>query len=395
MPHPQFLNIGWTVGSHCNARCPHCYSWKVREDRSQHLSEADQDRVIGQLLELGVRTVNIGGNEPIYTHGPRLEDSLLPALLRKLHRAGLPVGITTNGITFRHLLEHFPDELATINDIDFSLDMPHRHLHDQGRGARLFDLVVESIQQCRKLGIARSITFCGTRDSFQPDMLRDFMDLAWLLDSELRVNILKPVEPSLLPLMPSRDAFYHGFAQLMAHTDCITLGESCLTAFTGSGARGCPCGLSSFRINGRTPDGRVPVGPCIYVHEYRGGDLLSEPLRDIVTSSRFERFTARQREVPRVCREADCPYLEICRGGCAARTWFVHGTLEAKDPYCPLDYMADHGERPPLPLDPVVGADDTLRVHDNYLCTWIGRLRDTHEPRRCDLSQFRTPGIRP
>ncbi len=383
MTSPRFENIGWTVGSYCNARCSHCYSWQVRRDSELYLTEAEIDRVIAQLISLGIQTVNIGGNEPIYTHGPDITRTKLPLLLRRLADAGLPVGITTNGVTFRYLAEHHPDELRLVNDIDFSLDSPYRSDHDGHRCARLFGLVVESIQQCHAIGIDCSITACATRDSFQPRIITGFLDLAALLGCELRVNALKPVDPSLLPLMPTRDAFFHGFAQLMAHTDCITLGESCLTAFTGTGGRGCPCGISSFRVNGKTAEGTVPVGPCIYVHEFRGGDILAQDLSSIVNNGRFGRFTGRQRGPPKACRDVDCPYTETCRGGCTARAWFVNGSLDARDPYCPLEYLADHGGKPPaLPKNPPIGLANGLRVHDNYLCTWIGRIKDDYRPQQ-------------
>jgi radical SAM protein with 4Fe4S-binding SPASM domain len=372
---PIFRNVGWTVGSHCNAHCAHCYSRGVREGAARFLDEMEMDRIIAQLAALGVRTVNLGGNEPIYTHGPDPRQSRLPRLLGKLAAAGLPVGLTTNGVTFRELRQHHPEALAWLNDVDFSLDWPAREEHDAARGAPLFDLVVDSIRRCGELGLPCSITVCATRENFTAPTIAGFLDLAGRLGCELRVNMLKPVEPYLLARMPTRDQFYAGFAQLMAATDCLTQAEGCLTAFTASGAAGCPCGLRSFRINGKTAAGTVPVGPCIYAHAFRDGDLLTQDLADIVAGPEFMRFTRRARELPRACREVDCPHLETCRGGCTARTWFVHGSLDAKDPYCPLDHLADHGARPPLPVAPPVGLADTLRVHDDYLCTWIGRPR--------------------
>ena len=375
MPEHSFRNVGWTVGSHCNARCSHCYSRQVRQDPERYLERAEALRIIAQLVALGVRTVNIGGNEPIFTHGPDPGRSLLPSLLLDLAEAGLAVGVTTNGVTFERLSRHHPEALAVLNDVDFSLDMPWREPHDAARGEPLFDLVLASIRRCRELGLPCSLTVCATRENFTAPAIDAFLALAGELGCELRVNTLKPVEPRLLPRMPTRDQFFHGFARLMAATDCLTLAESCLTAFTGTGGAGCPCGLRSFRINGKTAEGTVPVGPCIYAHAFRGGDLLPQELGDVVAGPGFERFTRRCRELPRACREADCPWLASCRGGCAARAWYASGDLDAKDPYCPLDYLAEHGQRPPLPVAPAVGLGGALRVHDDYLCTWIGRPR--------------------
>lgn len=376
------------MGSHCDARCAHCYSQAQRARAGQALTELELERIIEQLVALGVRSVNLGGNEPIFTHGPSLEHSRLPWLLRRSSRAGIAVGLTTNGTSILHLLDHHPSALATLNDIDFSLDFPCRSSHDRHRGAPLFATVVEGIRRCREAGIPCAIATCATRESFTVAHIDGFMDLAWLLDCELRVNILQPVHRGLIALMPSRDAFYRGFARLMAHTDCITLGDSCLAALTQRPTQGCPCGDSSLRVLSQTGDGRVPISPCVYAHDFSGGDLLTEQLAIITQREPFASFERRRLRLPRACREADCPWLERCRGGCSSRTWLVHGDLEAKDPYCPLDYKAEHGQPPPLPPLEAPTTQPALRVHDGYLCTWIGRVRERYQPRRECLEDF-------
>ncbi len=388
MSNTLFRNVGWTIGSHCNAHCAHCYSREQRKHQPRGLHEQELERVIAQLVALGVCSVNLGGNEPIFTHGPQLQDSRLPWLLQRLHRAGLAVGLTTNGASFHALHDHHPGALSTLNDIDFSLDFPTQRRHDQHRGAALFSSVIRALQRCRELGIPCAIVTCATRESFTAETIDGFMDLAWLLGCELRVNTLQPVQPALLANMPSRDAFFEGFARLMRHSDCISLGDACLAAVVDLPATGCPCGHSSFRVQGRSADGCVPLSPCVYSHDFRTGDLLEDPAQAIVQSEPFTRFGARRRRVPRACQEADCPWLEACRGGCASRAWLVHGSLETKDPYCPLDYQRDHGRPPALPTPLSIAQTAGQRVHDGYLCTWIGRPRPDYQPTRSDLEHF-------
>jgi len=385
----SFANIGWTVGNHCNASCGHCYSWKVRKDSSEFLTEADVDRVVAQLVRLGVKTVNLGGNEPIYTHGPDIRRTILPYIIRTLHEAGLPVGLTTNGATFFYLDKNHHDELLLVNDIDFSLDSPFEREHDVNRGARLHRLVVRCIERAVELGIDCSVITCGMRANFDRDYLSTFLALTKLAGSELRVNTLKPVEPTLIDQMPTPQQFYDGFAFLMANTDCITLGESCVSAFVGAGSEGCPCGTTSFRINAKTRDGRIPINPCVYAHEYKAGDLLTDDILDIVDSPEFRAFAARRHDIPEVCRSSGCEFLETCRGGCTSRAYLVSGTLNSKDPYCPQEYLDAHG-RPDLPWKPEISCHGAIRVHDNYLCTWIGQVHDDFTDERwSDLGQFR------
>jgi radical SAM protein with 4Fe4S-binding SPASM domain len=361
----------------------------VRKDSREFLTRDDVDRVVEQLCRLGVRTVNLGGNEPIYTHGPDLRQTILPYIVSTLTEAEIPVGLTTNGMSFWWLDRHYPDELRMINDIDFSLDSPFAREHDLNRGARLFALVVRCIQRSVELGIDCSVITCGMRQNFDKDYLSTFLALTRLLGSEFRINTLKPVEPTLIEEMPTASQFYEGFAFLMQNTHCVTLGESCLTSFTGRGTEGCPCGTSSFRINAKTVDGTIPINPCVYAHEYKAGDLLTDDIYDIIESPNFRAFGARRRDIPQVCRDTNCEFLESCRGGCTSRAYLTNGTLDSKDPYCPHDHVLSTGVRPDLPKDPDIGCRDGIRVHDNYLCTWIGEVEPHFvDDRWTSLGQF-------
>jgi radical SAM protein with 4Fe4S-binding SPASM domain len=118
-------------------------------------------------------------------------------------------------------------------------------------------------------------------------------------------------------------------------------------------------------------DGRVPITPCVYLHNLSTGDLLREDVFDILASPAFDRLRRRNAEIPTACREADCRFAEQCRGGCAARTYFIAGTIDAPDPYCPLRFLDLGGQIPALPIVPN-GRPGRVRVHEDYLCTWIG-----------------------
>ncbi len=391
MAPASFQNIGWTVGSHCDAHCGHCYSRPERRLSTRPLERRELEVIIARLEALEVRSVNLGGNEPAFTHGPHLGDSQLPWLLERLAEAGIAVGLTTNGTSFRFLHQQHPDSLQTLNDIDFSLDLPWRESHDRHRGAALFDTVIHGIRRCGELGLPCAITTCATRESFVPTTIGAFLDLCRLLDCELRVNILQPVMPRLLEQVPTPEAFYQGFAQLLSRTRCVTLGDACLAAVVGQPIEGCPCGTSSFRIRGRSPQGRIPISPCVYAADFATGDLLTESPAAIVEHAPFASFAHRRQRISRACREADCPWLERCRGGCAARTWLARGDLEARDPYCPLDFQDRHGAPPPLPSPIAWDEAPGLRVHDGYLCTWIGRVHEDHTPERSRIEDFQRP----
>lgn len=346
--------------------------------------------IINELVELGVKTVNLGGNEPIFTNGPNINDTLLPFIIKELTHAGIVTGFTTNGITFNYLYKNHLDILSSVNDIDFSLDSPYRCEHDGNRRAKLYDIVIDGIEQANELGIDCSIITVGFRTTFNQRYLSAFLQLTKLLETEFRINTLKPVEEILQSEMPSCEQFYNGFAYLLKSTACVTLGESCLTALTGAGSQGCPCGHYSFRINAKTTDGRVPISPCVYAHDFRTGDLLTQPIQDIVNMPDFVSFQSRWKNLPESCKETDCDFLEICRGGCTSRAYLVNGSLDAKDPYCLKDYLEQMGgsvEEFPRGIN--IGHDG-IRVHDNYLCTWIGKSNGSVDlPKSLTIDDFK------
>ncbi len=94
----QIKNIGWTLGNDCPCKCKHCYSMSVRE-KGKNLTKEIVDKVIKQVKKIGVETINLGGNEPIFTNGLKVQDSLLPYILKELTKRNIKVGITTSGIS--------------------------------------------------------------------------------------------------------------------------------------------------------------------------------------------------------------------------------------------------------------------------------------------------------
>lgn len=374
----RIRNVGWTLGNDCPYRCRHCYSMSARA-RGRDLTPAMIDRVIGQLDGLGIETVNLGGNEPLFTNGPDPADTLLPYIIHSLTDAGMLVGLTTSGITVTHLHREHPDAFARVNDVDVSFDSPFPDEHDTNRGARLFKQAVKALQACQDKDIPHSVIMCAMSWNFTPRHIDALVDLARSHGAQVRINTLKPVEPDHLAVALLPDVFYAGFAHLIALCDPVEVSEPPLSALTGSGSgQGCPCGRASFRIHSITPDGTIPVSPCVYLHDYKAGDLLVDELSDIIASPQFATFRRRAAHPEAIPGCADCTLITTCRGGCAARAYLHHAhatgrrALFVPDPYCPRDTAPDQ----PFPTvaEPPARSGPRL-VHMDYLCTWIGQPR--------------------
>jgi radical SAM protein with 4Fe4S-binding SPASM domain len=369
-------NIGWTLGNDCPYRCRHCYSMSARK-RGAALSTAVIDRVVGQLAANGVETVNLGGNEPVFTNGLAVRESLLPYIIEQLLARGIAVGLTTAGVTATMMARHFPKSLALLNDMDVSFDSPLEHEHNANRGASIYREAIRALELCAEFGIERTIIMCGMEWNFDVPHLEQVVGLAARYSANIRINPIKPIERDHLPLKLSPHRYYEGFAYLMSCCDVVDLGEPPLAAVAGYAAgKGCPCGRTSFRIHSITPDGTIPVSPCVYLHDYKVGNLIEEDLYDIVRRPEFRTFRRRNARPDAIPGCDGCDLLNICRGGCAARSYLasVHehsrGSLFVKDPYCPKE----HANGWTFPRIDTVARDVKL-VHQDYLCTWIGRPR--------------------
>jgi radical SAM protein with 4Fe4S-binding SPASM domain len=301
----------------------------------------------------------------------------LPYIIDSLVDTGILVGLTTSGISLLHLEKHHNASFQRLNDIDISFDSPYEEEHNRNRGAKLYSQAVRAAELCQEYEINHSIIMCAMAWNFTKDRIAALVDLARRYDAHIRINPIKPVEPAHMNSALPAEQYYEGFSYLTSLCDQVDLGEPPLaTVMNYRGAKGCPCGRTSFRIHSITPDGRIPVSPCVYLHDYKVGNLITDDLRDIIDSPQFRTFRRRNANPHVIPGCEGCHLLEKCRGGCAGRAYLhnAHSTgtrsLFVRDPYCPREVTpADRFlQDPPLP-------EGVRLVHMDYLCTWIGKPR--------------------
>lgn len=367
-------NIGWTLGNDCPYRCKHCYSMSARK-KGMDLTTEIIDRVVNQLVKNNIETVNLGGNEPLFTNGPDPKKTLLPYIINKLVDNNIIVGLTTSGITLIHLEKDHKETLKRLNDVDVSFDSPYEEEHNENRGAPLYKMAINALEICEKYNIDRTIIMCGMKWNFTEDRIKAIVSLAKKHGANIRINPLKPVEPGHMDLALTPKQYYDGFSLLMKLCKSVDLGEPPLaTVSNKENSKGCPCGRTSFRIHSITPDGKIPISPCVYLHDYKVGDLSKDNLYDLVRSPQFKTFRVRNAHPEKIPGCSDCALISICKGGCAARSYLHNAhktgerTLFAKDPYCPRDVNPKND----FPQKPEIKSVSRL-VHQDYLCTWIGK----------------------
>ncbi|QRR03132.1 radical SAM protein [Dyadobacter sandarakinus] len=142
--HPVLCN--YYVTYRCNASCSFCDIW---EKPSPYITVENLKQNLRDLKKLGVKVIDFTGGEPLLHRE-------LPALLQEAKAQGMITTVTSNGLLYPKNAEKLS---GLIDMLHFSLDSPDRDEHDQSRGVKCFDKVMESIEVARALGERPDIIF--------------------------------------------------------------------------------------------------------------------------------------------------------------------------------------------------------------------------------------------
>ncbi|MBD3170748.1 MAG: radical SAM protein [candidate division Zixibacteria bacterium] len=144
------LLLHFYVTYRCNARCVFCdIPENCNVPASKELSFARAANIIKQAKELGVKFVDFTGGEPLMY-------KYLPELLVYSREIGLRTSVTTNCILYPRYAERLRKRVTYLH---FSLDSMDRDEHDQIRGVKCYDKVMESIELALNLGERPDIMF--------------------------------------------------------------------------------------------------------------------------------------------------------------------------------------------------------------------------------------------
>lgn len=368
----KIKNIGWTLGNECPYRCTHCYSMLCRE-KGMDLTIEMIDRVVDQVSQIGVETINVGGNEPLFTNGLNAKKTLLPYIIREITKRGIKIGLTTSGVTAIYLEKNFPEEFKMLNDIDISFDSPFEEEHNKNRGANLYSQAIAVLEMCQKYNKDHTIVMCAMKWNFSEDHLRALVSIAKKYDANIRINMMKPTESKHIENMATYEQYFKGYKVLNSLCNVIDMTDPIVAGASGNEkGRRCPCGRTSFRIHSITPDGKIPIAPCVYLHDFKVGNILEDDLKDLIESPQFRLFRKRNANPNLIEDCGSCRLVNTCGGGCAAMAYLyrMHKTGEkslfSKDPYCSKEHNAS------LPSVKIQKDASKQLVHMDYLCTWIG-----------------------
>lgn len=366
----QMRRVGWSLGNECPFRCNHCYSMSARR-KGADLTKEIVDRITSQLAENSIEGVTLGGNEPIFTNGKNVKNSLLPYIIERLEEYGIKKCLITSGVSATYLEKHFPKAFAQLDHVAVSFDSPIEAEHNENRGAKLYQVALQTLDLCERYNIPKTIIMCGMNWNFTPDRLKLFVDLGRQHKAFVRVNPIKPVAPDHQKVKLSASQYYQGFRYLLEVCDSYEIGEPPLAMAVGTAhGKGCPCGRSTFRIHSITPDGKVPVSPCIYLHDFKFGNLIKDELSSILVSPPFRAFRRRYANPDAIDGSVDT--LRTACGGCTARSYLHHlfstgeKSLFKQDPLLKIQSGFPHVQ---------LMHSNEVTIHQDYMCTWIGKPR--------------------
>jgi MoaA/NifB/PqqE/SkfB family radical SAM enzyme len=138
----------------CNAECGFCDIW---QKPSPFVKLDDVERNLHDLKRLGVKFIDFTGGEPLLHRN-------LPDILAIAKRMGFVTSITTNTLLYPKYAKALAGKIDLLH---FSLDSAYKEKHDQSRGVRCFDKILESIDVAKSLGEYPDIIFTVQASNYE------------------------------------------------------------------------------------------------------------------------------------------------------------------------------------------------------------------------------------
>ena len=178
---PSLDKITLYVTDTCNLSCLHCWMDAKPNSPSMDIPLNQLLSFIDQAVPLGLKSISIGGGEPL-TWRP------LPDLLHALSTRNLRVHVGTNGTLLdREMVIRFADMDIRVS---ISLDSHIESLHDHLRGAQgIFKKAYKAIELLNEFNVVYDLVSCVYKENYA--YLQEF--LQWCVKSGVKQIKLNPI----------------------------------------------------------------------------------------------------------------------------------------------------------------------------------------------------------
>lgn len=332
----------------CNLDCPYCYIPSEMRRDGQHMDEKDLLKALGLLKEYFGRTLDREAAPQVIFHGaePLLNRDAVFAGIDEYHR-DFRFGVQTNATTLDDGAAEFLKSRGV--SIGISLDAPTAEAADLTRrgwdGRGVYPYVVEAMERLR--GYDRWSVIC-TITSENMAHLTDLVDFFHTNHvPTCLMNIVRCTLPSSRDIKPGDlEASRHFLAALDRTRELyrqtgrklpVANFANILLAIVAPQARRLMCDISPCG-GGRCFFALTPAGdlfPCsefIGVDAFRGGNIFTDDIDDVLSSAPFERVTGRKVEDIDACSR--CAIRHFCGSPCPAEASEMNGGMEATGAFC-------------------------------------------------------------
>ncbi len=318
------ITVTWEITAACNIACVHCLSSSGRR-RPRELTTQQALALVDELAEMQVFQIHFGGGEPFIYPG-------IWQVLERCSNRGLVMCISTNGTL---ITQERARRLKQFEPLYFqvSLDGGTPETNDSIRGKGVFKRALRGLELLAAENHSLTVNSVLTKYSFYE--LDRLYEIAAGFGAKLRVTRLRPSgrgKDVWGELHPTREQYREFVDWLGAHPDVLTADSFFhLNAFGNKlpGLDVCGAATATCCI---CPEGEVY--PCAFFQaaEFEAGNLHEQSFKEIWHNSAT--FAYYRSMGAGAC--SGCGQYSVCHGGCPATKWFVHQSLQVKDPECVL-----------------------------------------------------------
>lgn len=310
----------------CNLNCQHCIFANRREENLR-LSQKNIDKAIVGLAKIPTARVFLSGGEP----------TLHPELCKTIHKLKSngteQVIVLSNGVLIdkEYALNL---KIVGVDEVRISIDGTVAAINDQIRGVGSWQHAMNALENLRFAGINTGVVYTACRKN-----KKDWLNL---------VEFANSVSDTLY----AGEIVYWGNAHI--HEKVLALSDNEVAEFRLMLAEKQARLNDSFRINPEQESGDYRRGMCVAGREkctitckgtvipcsmfdqpeFIAGDLALEDLETIWGTSRVF-HNLRKLSAIRFSQCGECDYRLICGGGCRAKSYALHGRMDAAP--CPTD----------------------------------------------------------
>ena len=332
----------------CNLNCSYCYIPEEMRSNGRHMSEENIFKALSVLKEYFSRTLPKGRVPEIIFHGaePLLNRKAIFSAIEK-YKNDFRFGIQTNST----LLDSSAVEFLTSSgvSIGLSLDAPIAAVSDRTRknwsGEGVYEKVVEAMERLK--GTAHWSVIC----TISSENMRYLTELVCFFHQRgvptCMLNVVRCTLPPSRKIKPddqiaskhfisALDKSYELYQQTGRKLTIANF-ANILLAIIAPTARRLMCDISPCG-GGRSFFALAPNGdlfPCsefIGLDSFKGGNIFSEEIGDILASEPFSLVTQRKVENINSCRT--CAIRHFCGSPCPAEAFEMNGGMEQRGAFC-------------------------------------------------------------